>query len=198
MANIPLIVRSSLSNFIKLWVGQEYLFNNWIAFLITIILYVLGMRNTVVTFVNSSGLNYNTRYKALVEAILNLVISIVLVKIIGIYGVVLGTIVSYILVSVWFEPYILFKHWFKEGLAKYYFTYFKYIFLTVITMLIMNIVIKKISCTNYIVLILEGIGCLLFVGIIILTIFGRTEQFKYFVNLIKNNIPDRFRKKEVK
>jgi len=175
-----------VNNLITIWIGSEYGLNKIIAFVITINLYIMGMRHNVVSFINSSGLNYNTRYKALIEAILNLIISLILVKPLGIIGVVLGTIISFVIVSVWYEPFILYKNWFEEGLIKYYLQYIVFFILTISSMLLFNYIISFISCTNYLHLILQGVLGLAFTSIIIIIFFSRTSEFKYYINILKN------------
>ena len=54
------------------------------------------------------------RFAPIIESIINLVISILLVRNLGLLGVILGTITSCILVPLWNEPYILNKHYFKR------------------------------------------------------------------------------------
>jgi len=175
-----------VNNLIILWIGKEYLLSKLTVFVITISLYIMGMRHNVVSFLNSSGLNYNTRYKAIVEAVLNLVISLILAKYIGIVGIILGTIISFVVVSVWFEPFILFKHWFKEGLIKYYFEYIGYFILTVLSMLGFDYIINSFNCSKFLYLIFEGILGVSFSLILLILIFGRTENFKYYLEMIKN------------
>lgn len=179
---------SLVNKLIVLWIGSEYLLSKSLVLIITINLYVMGMRHNIVSFINSSGLNYNTRYKALIEAILNLFISLLLVKPFGIFGVVLGTILSFVLVSVWFEPYILYKNWFKDGLIKYYIQYILFFIMTIASMLLFDYLIDFLECSNYFDLILQGIiGCI-FTILIIVLFFHRTDMFKYYINIIKNTI----------
>ena len=108
-------------------------------------LYISGLRHVPVTFINASGLNYNTRYKSLIEAILNLVLSLVLVNKVGLPGVVIGTIVSLVACSTIVEPYVLYKRWFKMSPLKYYIKYIFYVVLTVV------IAIVSKSLTDFIV-----------------------------------------------
>ena len=174
-----------INKMITLWIGKEYIFSYWVVILITISLYVQGMRNVIVTFINSSGLNYNTRYKSIFEIVLNLVISIVLCKYIGISGVILGTILSYTLVSVWYEPYVLFKNWFKTGLRNYYLKYMFCFVLMLIQMLILNYIGNLIVCKNILIFILLGIGEFVLSNLIFVIVFGKSEEFKYFLTILK-------------
>ena len=58
----------------------------------------------MLTFRESMGLFWFDRYKALAEAALNLVLSILLVRQYQTLGVFIGTFLSTILTSVWVEP----------------------------------------------------------------------------------------------
>lgn len=184
-----------INKMIILWIGEEYLFASGVVMLITISLYVQGMRHVIVTFVNSSGLNYNTRYKSIFEIILNLVISIVLGKYIGISGVILGTIISYVFVSVWYEPFVLFKNWFKNGLKRYYLKYIFCFLLMIVQMFIFNYIGTFISCSNILTFIIVGIAEFILSNIVFVLIFGRTEEFKYFLSLLKQYL-NKFLRKE--
>ena len=175
-----------VNRLIKIWIGDEYIFTSVIIFLQGISLYVSGMRNSVVTFINSSGLNYNTRYKSLFEIVINLVVSIVLCKFIGLAGVILGTILSYLLVSSWYEPYILYKNWFKEKMNKYYLKYLLCLLILIGTMLLHYIISSLIINNNFITFIALGVLEFILSNIIFVIIFCRTDEFKYFANLIKN------------
>ena len=54
---------TSFNDFIYVWLGNDYLLSYTTVFFIVLSLYISGMRHTVVAFINSSGLNYLTRYK---------------------------------------------------------------------------------------------------------------------------------------
>ena len=176
---------SLANNLISIWIGAEFTFNTWITIAISVSLYVMGMRHTIVTFINSSGLNYNTKYKAFVEAVLNLIISIVLVKIYGIIGIIIGTIASFLLVSVWFEPYILFKYIFKDGLVKYYLKYIIYFALTVISTLGLSFIISYFNDNTIYTFVIELIISFIYVNLIFIVVFSQTKEFKYYMNVIK-------------
>lgn len=86
-------------------------------------LFVTGTRRAVLIFKESMGLFWYDRYKSLIEAVLNLAISILLVENLGIAGVFLGTLCSTLLTSFWVEPYVLYKHRFHENPVKFFLKY---------------------------------------------------------------------------
>lgn len=80
---------------------------------------LVSLRLPTLVFRNAIGIFKQDRYKGIFEVVINLTLSIVLVHYIGILGVLLGTFVSTILVSIWIEPYMLFKHGFKMKTREY-------------------------------------------------------------------------------
>lgn len=69
-------------------------------------------------FREALGLFWHDRYKALAEAIINLVVSLILVRRFGVAGIIGGTITSSLLTCVWFEPYVLMRYGIEEDWQK--------------------------------------------------------------------------------
>ena len=112
--------------FIVLWLGEKYVMSQMIVLIIVLNNYLQGVRKVILSFKDASGLFQNDKYKALAEAAINLIVSIVLVKYWGIAGVFVGTTVSFMATCFWVEPLVLFKHGLKASLAKYFGTYILY------------------------------------------------------------------------
>ena len=177
-----------IDDFIVLWIGGEYLLDLNIVFVLTISLFIQGMRHVTVTFINSSGLNYDTRYKSIFEAVINLAISLILVHFYGITGVIMGTIISFATVSVWFEPYVLYKKWFKKGVVRYYLKYSFYILLTIATMIIVRNAFKLFPSENVLFFILKAVGSFIVANLIVLFFFFRSRDLIYYFSLIHSFI----------
>ena len=117
-----------LNPFIRLWMlwtgkGEELLFPMTVVFLIVLNFYATGMRQTTITFKNALGLFWYDRYRAIVEAAVNLGMSILLARQIGISGIFLGTFLSTVMVDLWVEPSILFRHGFHRSATPYFIRY---------------------------------------------------------------------------
>ncbi|MDY5917705.1 MAG: oligosaccharide flippase family protein [Treponema sp.] len=177
-----------IDDLIILWIGGKYLLDSNIAFVLTISLFIQGMRHVTVTFINSSGLNYDTRYKAIFEAVINLATSLILVHFLGITGVILGTIISFVTVSVWFEPYILYKKWFKKGLVKYYMKYSFYTILTIVSMIIIRNVFNLLPSGNVLYFIFKAAFSFIAANLIVLLFFFRSNDLKYYYTLVHSFI----------
>lgn len=171
--------------FIELWVGKEYLFSFDVVCIIVINFYIAGMRKAVLTFREASGLFYKDRWKAVFEAIINLVASIILAIHFGTFGVFLGTLISSITVCVWVEPLILYKYGFKEKLREYFKLYFMYAVITIGCCALSYYLCSFIHYGRWVSLFLKALICLIIPNIINVIIFRNTMPYKYFKNLIK-------------
>lgn len=114
------------NDFIRLWIGEDYLLSTGIMTVIVINYYISGMRQTCQTYNTSLGLFWNDRFKPWIEALINLVSSVALARYYGFMGILLGTLISTVTTSFWVEPYILYKHGFNMRLGDYFMRYGQY------------------------------------------------------------------------
>jgi len=180
-----------INPFITLWIGADYLLEDSIVIMICVNLYMRFMRNTFITFTDTYGLFVELRIKSICEAIINLVISLVFVGPckLGIFGVLLGTLISNLPTNFWYEPYLLFVKKFNASIADYLILYIKYFVCMIIpTRVIVAIsrnLFYQVSWFSFIILI---IACCLMINGFYIIVFYKTEEFQYFLNMVKNKI----------
>lgn len=111
-----------LNPFITIWIGKEYVLPNHTVMLICIYMGLLIYQNTVRNYSSAYGLFWEQRLKPLFEAVVNLAVSVLLLKVfhMGIDGVLYGTIASTLLVDAWYEPIVVFKYGMLRS-ARWYF-----------------------------------------------------------------------------
>lgn len=80
--------------------------------------YFGGMRQVIMCFRDTMGVFWYDRYKPVLEAVINLVLSIILVQKYEIAGILMGTVLSFLFTSFWVEPYVFFKYAVKEEYGK--------------------------------------------------------------------------------
>lgn len=168
--------------FIKIWVGTSYCFPIITVLLIVVNFYLNGTRILMRIYRDAFGLFWYFRYKSVFEALINLAASLILVRFWGINGVLAGTTLSTLLVAFWIEPYVLYKYVFDEGPFEYFKNYFKYIFIIIITGIIVYFLVGLVPETligfvikTFIVLIFTIAGFSLF------TI--KSKYFNYYLQL---------------
>lgn len=192
-----------LEPFISWCFGSQYILEKGVFIVILLNFYLSGMRGIIVTFKRKAGLFAQDKYANLIEGIINLVLSLVFIKYLGLAGVFLGTTLSYILLSFWNQPRIVYKMFFNRPINEYFYRYIEYTFLMlimgVITTVICNFIISGYS---FLSLIIRGIICLLIPNLILIVVFHKNDEFIYLLNIIKIYIPNKLinisiRKKQI-
>ena len=182
------------NRFITIWIGNEYLFSMDIVLILVINFYITGMRKAVLTFRDATGLYWADRYKPFAESIINIIASIILVKMLGTIGVFIGTFISTITTCFWVEPYILYKYEFGLSIIPFLKKYILYTILMIIAGIITVALCNLIKITGIIGFIINACICIIVINTIFLIFLHRTEEFKYFKNLILDFIKNRLKK----
>ena len=173
--------------FIALWIGDKYIFSNLTLFIILINFYIMGMRNSVTIFKSKSGLFSQDKYAEVIQGVINLIVSIILVKKIELIGVILGTTISYISISFWNQPRILYKYVFEKSVIEYFKQYITYVVIGSIACIISTEICDLLVFESSIIyLIQKGLICIIIPSIMYICIFYRTEEFKYLYSIVQN------------
>lgn len=172
--------------FIRLWVGEEFLFSLPLVLLISTNFYVSGMRKAVLTFRDPLGLFWYDRYKPLAEALINLAVSVVLAVRFGIAGILLGTLISTLATCFWIEPYVLYRYGLKNALplSGYFAEYLKNTLITVTAGLAVQALCSLIPERGVLFFILRMGACFIAANLIFLLFYGRREEFRYYRGLL--------------
>lgn len=175
-----------LEPFIDLWLGKGLLLDKLTFIVILVNFYISGMRNSISTFKSKAGIFSNDKYVPLIESIVNLGSSIVLVKYFGLAGIFIGTTISTILFPLWIQSKLVYNNLFEKSVIQYFKKYIVYISITIITGIITTKICDSLIVEiSFIKLVLKGLICIIMPNLIYITIFFRTEEFKYILNIFK-------------
>lgn len=108
------------NRFISLLWGDDYLLSIWVVFVIVVDFFLQGFTFSIIYFRDAAGFFVQGRFRPVFSAVINIVLSILLIKPLGVVGVILATVISRLLVSAWYDPYILYKNLFKTNVWRYY------------------------------------------------------------------------------
>lgn len=123
-------------SFVKLWVGENYVLDDFTFTLFVIYLFVIVTRVTD-DFINAYGLFSDVKAQ-IFESIFSLVLMIVLGKYYGLKGIMFGIIVSQFLMMYCWKPYYLLKFGFKVRYTFYFKKVIIYLFSTLISFIIVK------------------------------------------------------------
>ena len=102
------------SDFVRLWLGQNYVLDEGTVFAICLNVFVTGMRTPSGAARNATGLFRETRYVFAATALLNLGLSVLLGKVWGLAGILGATALSRLLTQAWYEPYVFSRKVLRE------------------------------------------------------------------------------------
>lgn len=175
--------------FIKVWLGENFLFDNLTVLILSLNFYFQGMRRTMQVFLEAAGICHENRYVPIAEAIVNIIASIILVKIIGLPGVFLGTIISSLILHCYSFPKYVYKQLFNQKPIKYILENVKYLIVMLIAWLITTISINICKLENiYLQIFINVVLCMIIPNIIFYFKYKNTDEFKYYKELIKKCI----------
>lgn len=131
--------------FMNLWVGKDLMFSKKGVLLISLYFYMLTMGDIKGVFSGAFGMWWDFKYCSILESVSNIVLNFILVKKLGIYGILIGTIVNLFVFNFLWGGYILFKKEFsKKTFIKYILTHIKYWGITIVICFVCNMIASKI------------------------------------------------------
>lgn len=145
-----------ISDFITLWLGGKFVLDKFSVMMLIFIFIHSLTRQAAGILVNSKGLFKETRNSVIIEMILNLVVSIILVKNYGIKGVILGTLVAHLFSNFWYYPFICYREILKENYRNYWVMYIQNAFELLILFFIIHFMMFKyfnnnLNITNFMI-----------------------------------------------
>ena len=182
------------NNFINVWLGEEWVLKQPFSLLMGIEVYTLVNRQYLSKYRNAMGLFQQAKYRPLFGMIINLIVSIILVKYWGICGVLVGTIVADWTTLMWFDPLIIHKYGFenKFSLKKFYLRNTNYVIITVVLGAVLMLLTNNIFINHgWFTVIFHSIICGITVPIVFMIIYKNNEEFeniKKILNKISKKI----------
>lgn len=183
------ILINVFNDFISFWVGNDYCLDFGTVIAIVISFYIAGMRIAPYTIKSAAGLYDVDKFTPLIQSVINLFVSIFLVRYLGLLGVVLGTIVSSIVVPSWQRPFIVYKYILNKPFKEYVLWYFKNIFTLMFVSVCALFINSLLPFSNYFVLfIVKSIITSIIYIIVISLLYRNTNEFKYLFDMFKKLI----------
>lgn len=175
-----------LNDFVNIWLGKEYLLSSITVAAIVLHFYVNGVQFSTFTYRQTSGLFKEYKYSPIFAVVINIALSIILAKFIGLSGVFFATSITRLVTAGWIDPLIVHKKVFFKSVKTYFLKYLYYILVVVASLFIVELMSNFIVPTNIFMFILKGIIVLvLSVSFIVLFTF-KTREFNEIKNMLIN------------
>lgn len=176
-----------VNDFVHLWLGKEFVFSYGIILAISFNMYLSCVLQPLWTYREATGLYIKTKYVMLIASIINLILSIILGKTMGLAGILLASAIARLSTYFWYEPLLLFKEYFSKSVFNYYIPVFINMILMIFIIAIFSLVFSKIIVTSWIVLIFKSIICGLITTVLFLLLYSKTEGFKIILKKLTNS-----------
>jgi len=174
--------------FIALWMDESRVLPYGVVLIIILNFYLKGMRRAVITYKDSLGLFWYDRYKPLVEAVINLAVSIALGMRFGLFGILLGTTISTLTTSFWIEPYVLYKYGFKSKLRNFFKRYAIYTLAALAVLLATRFIVSFVTFGGILGFALLTLVTVLVSNALLALLFHRTQEFEALKRIFKAKI----------
>ena len=175
-----------LNPFVSVWLGKEYALSQAIVFALSINFFVAGIMNTLWTFRSTLGLFSQGKYRPLIVAAINIVLSICLSFFGGVFGVLIATSIYRACVNLWYDPWLIHRDGFHCSVKPFFKSYLKKIILLVAIVLLMQLISNIVFSNGVTVLRFIVMTCITAIvpNAIMILLYHRTDEFKYFYELI--------------
>lgn len=178
-----------LQPFIRLWIGEQYLFGNIELFLFCLFFLTHKLGDMCSTYRQAAGLWWQDRVRPIVEALVKTILNLTIIKIWGVAGALGGTIFCLITIN---------SIWASWVLYKYYFINFRQIEYIKRTLFYLTITILCCLLVGYFCMLLPNEGlinftyrcliCLALPNIVLYFILQLLPEYKSSIQLIKQII----------
>ena len=179
-----------LDPFVQIWAGERFVLGLPISVAIAINFFVAGYMNTLWVFRSTIGLFKQGKFRPILVAILNIILSIFLGKLWGVFGVLFATFLSRAAISLWYDPLILHRYGFEVSCKPFFARYFRRVLLLtaiLIVMLTIRYVVLSSATT-----VLRFAVMTMFTAIVPNAIFWlayhRCEEYAYFRSIVKDRV----------
>lgn len=179
------------NDFITLWIGKEYLFGMPTVIIIVVNFFMPGSLTTASIYRDTTGMFKETRFVLIIAAVINLVLSVILGRNYGLFGILLATAIARMLTNMWYEPYILYKAYFKKSPKLYFKRQAFYWVIAVGCCFSTYLLSRMISTISVFHFIMKMVLCMIVPNVIIIVLFFKTKEYEYIYHQIIKKILDK-------
>ncbi len=168
--------------FIEIWIGNDMKLGMAFVILMALYFYIYMIQRNILAFKDAAGLWNKDWMRPYISMTINVVSNLILVQFVGIYGIVISTIIAFLISLPWVNN-VLFKHLFKMSHLKNLLVVFRDF---IITLLITGATyfICNLCAGGFLGLLERLVICAIIPNVIFTIIYFKTEEFRYFKEMV--------------
>lgn len=118
--------------FMVLWTGESLTYPLGVEIAMVMYFFIFSIQRTMLVFKDAAGIWYEDRFRAYVCMTVNVILNLLLVQVIGIYGVVISSVIAFAISIPW-ANHTLFRYLFHRSEKRNLFLLIYYSFVTLVT-----------------------------------------------------------------
>ncbi len=173
--------------FVELWVGSSLLFSSDIMIIFCIYFFAKEMLQICYVYRQAAGLWWQDRFRPAVESILNLILNIVLVRYLGVAGVLIASIICYAFINTPWGSWVLFRYYFTgKRLSSYLLKLLYFALVTIGAAAVTGFIAGLIPLSGIVGLIAKGALCVVLPNLIFGIFYGLLPERKSAVGFLRS------------
>lgn len=166
--------------FIELWVGKDLMLPMQVVICFCIYFYLYEIYRVINIYKDAAGLWHEDRFRPLVTAMANLGMNLLSVRYLGIYGVILSTVLSWVFIGYPWVLHNLFSTLFRRTYLRKYLGQLLYnALVSVLACVLSYLVCSLIQGNLWLVLLIRAVVCVVLPNVVFLVFYhNRTEFFE--------------------
>ena len=170
--------------FMRLWVTEKRMLPFAVVVCMVVYFFISQVNQILITYKDAAGIWHEDRFRPLVTALVNLVLNIILVQFIGIYGVILSTVISVLAVGMPWILHNLFTVLFKRNAWEYIRKLLYYTIVTTIVCTLTYLVASQIPGVGILALILKAIVSVIVSNLLMFVAYFKMGEFAEVKKLV--------------
>lgn len=185
---VSLLMFCTFSSFVKLWLGDEYVLENYVVVIMVLGFYTLMINTIPSSYRTAMGYFKEARFAPFYAAIINVVLSIVGAKLYGLVGVFAATIFARLFTYCIIDPYYVYTKGFESSPVKYYWRFCFRTSLLMIIYFVCQSIIIMINIEGIFGLLVDFCICLIIFNVAFVSIYWRNPDLQQAFSKIKHNL----------
>lgn len=171
--------------FMELWVGKDLMLSLSAVVCFVVYFFVRQFNALFNLYKDASGMWHEDRLRPLAAALTNLVLNLILVQFIGIYGILLSTVLAILCVGMPWLLHNLFTVIFeKKHMWHFIGRLAKYTFVVFISCVVTYFICSRFSLGVIPTILVRGVICLIVPNLIYYLAFRRSKEFQQSLQLV--------------
>lgn len=174
--------------FMRMWVGEDLMFDINIVVCFCIYFYVFQLKSVQSAYKDAAGLWKEDMWRSYSANIFNLVANLILVRFIGVYGILISTILALLVVTYPWQTWMIHKKLFHCSMLPYIIRLLIYTAVTVLACAVTGKICDLLPSEGIPAFLMKVVVCIVVPNIVFLICSFKTKEFKKMMSTVKRVI----------